>query len=305
MKLLVTGGAGFIGSNLVDELIEDHEVVVVDNLSTGTIDNVNKRAKFYKVDICSKELEEVFKKEKPEAIFHLAAQINVRSSVNNPINDATINILGSLNLLELARKYDVNKIIFSSTGGAIYGDTQIIPTPESIEANPMNPYGCAKLSVEKYLYYYFRVYGIKYIALRYSNVYGPRQNPKAEAGVIAIFISKMLNGENPKIFGDGNQTRDFIYVKDVVYANKLALNKNKVGSFNISTGKETTINELFDTINKFFNNRFNKIHLPPIPGEQKRSCLDYTKAKKELDWKPTTNLNEGIKLTIDFFKTFK
>lgn len=303
MKILITGGAGFIGSHLVDRLIKDgHQVVVIDNLSTGKKENLNKKAKFYKVDIQGPKISQIFKKEKPEVVFHLAAQIDVRKSVENPIEDAKINILGSLNILESCQKSKVKKIIFASTGGAIYGEAKIISTPEDYPANPLSPYGIEKLTIEKYLDYYWKIFKISYISLRLANVYGPRQNSKGEAGVIAIFCDKILCGKQPIIYGNGKQTRDFVFVDDVAEANILAMESKKIGIFNIGTEKETDINTIFEKIKKLIGVKCKKIHAPAKSGEQKRSCLDYTKAKKELGWQPKYSLENGLRETINYFK---
>ncbi|MCK4454180.1 NAD-dependent epimerase/dehydratase family protein [Candidatus Parcubacteria bacterium] len=311
MKILVTGGAGFIGSHLVDRLIkENHKVVVIDNLSTGTKKNLNPKAKFYKLDIRSPKISDVFKKEKPETVFHLAAQIDLRKSVEDPIEDAKINILGSLNIIQnFIRVLSPNrshrfasKIIFASTGGAIYGDADIIPTPETYPEMPVSPYGIEKLVFDKYLNYYYKVFGLSYVSLRLSNVYGPRQNSKGEAGVIAIFCDKMLNSKETTINGDGKQTRDFVYINDVVEANILALKKNKIGVFNIGTANETSINTIFRKIRKLADLNCKEIHIPEKPGEQKRSCLDFKKAKKELGCQPKYNLDRGLKETVEWFR---
>ena len=303
MKVLVTGGAGFIGSHLVDRLIkEGHRVIVVDNLSTGKKENLNQKAKFYKIDICSPKIPHIFKKEKPEIIFHLAAQVDVRKSVEDPIEDAKINILGSLNLLENYKKLKLKKFIFISTGGAMYGEADIVPTPETYPENPLSPYGIEKLTIEKYLNYYYKVFGLPYVSLRLANVYGPRQNSKGEAGVIAIFCDKMFSGEQPVINGDGKQTRDFIFVDDVVEANMLAMKSKKPGIYNIGTAKETSINTIFRKIRELTGSKCKKIHGPALSGEQKRSCLDFSKAKKELKWQPKYNLEEGLEKTINWFK---
>lgn len=296
MKILVTGGAGFIGSHIADRLIEDnHRVVVVDNLSTGKRENLNKKAKFYKMNICNKKLTDVFKKEKFDYVFHLAAQIDVRKSVEDPIKSAKDNVLGSLNILESCKKYKTKKIIFTSTGGAIYGDADIIPTPEDYPENPLSPYGIEKLAVDKYLNYYHKVFKLSYISLRLGNVYGPRQNSKGEAGVIAIFADKMIKGENPVINGTGKNTRDFVYVGDVVEAAMLAAKSKKTGVYNIGTGKETDINTIFDTLKKLSYSDCKKTHGPPKEGEQKRSCLDNKKARKDLKWKSSCGLEKSLK----------
>ena len=303
MKILVTGGAGFIGSHLVDRLIkEGHKVVIIDNLSTGRKENLNPKAEFYKIDICSPKNSQIFQKEKPEIVFHLAAQIDVRKSVENPVENAKINILGSLNLLENCKKYKVKKIIFASTGGAIYGDANIVPTPEDYPEFPLSPYGIEKLIVDKYLNYYHKVFGLPYVSLRLANVYGPRQNSQGEAGVIAIFCGKMLSGKQPIINGDGKQTRDFVFVDDVVEANMLALKKNKVGIFNIGKAKETDVNTIFKKLKELTGLKYKEIHGPALPGEQKRSCLNYSKAQKELGWRPEYSLEKGLEITVDWFK---
>jgi len=307
MKILVTGGAGFIGSNLVDRLIADgYKVIVVDNLSTGKKENINEKAKFYKVDILSPKIFEIFQKEKPEIVFHLAAQINVRKSIENPIEDAKTNILGSLNIFEASKKFKVKKIIFTSTGGAIYGSAKIIPTPENYPPKPQSPYGIAKLTIENYLDFYKKVYKIDYLSLRLSNVYGPRQDPKGEAGVVAIFIDKLLKGKRPTIFGSGEQTRDFIFVADVVEALIKSINyKGKEKIFNVGTGIETSINKLFKLISKILKKKISPKYAPEKPGEIKRSCLAISKIKKELKWRPKYNLEEGLKETIKWFKIKK
>ncbi|MCX6759114.1 MAG: GDP-mannose 4,6-dehydratase [Candidatus Nealsonbacteria bacterium] len=303
MKILVSGGAGFIGSNLVDKLIKDgHQVVVIDNLFTGKKENLNPKAKFYKIDIQSPKISQIFKKEKPEIVFHFAAQVDVRKSVENPIESAKVNILGSLNILENCKKFKIKKIIFSSTGGAIYGEAKIIPTPEDYPANPLSPYGIEKLTIEKYLDYYWKIFKIPYISLRLANVYGPRQNSKGEAGVIAIFCDKMLCGKQPIIYGLGCQTRDFVFVDDVAEANILTMKSKRVGIFNIGTGKETDIDTIFEKIKKLIGVKCKKIHASAQLGEQKRSCLDYTKAKKELGWQPKYSLENGLRETINYFK---
>lgn len=302
-NILITGGAGFIGSNLADQLlVMGHNVIVVDNLSTGNKKNLDKRIKFYKTDIQDKKIDKIFAKEKPEIVFHLAAQINVRKSVEEPGEDAKTNIVGGLNVLENCRKHDVKKIIFSSTGGAIYGDANIIPTPETYKEYPVSPYGISKLSIERYLNYYHKIFDLNFIALRFANVFGPRQNSKGEAGVIAIFCDKIFSGKNPIINGDGMQTRDYVYVKDVVSALVLSMESEKVGIFNVGTGKETNVNEIFEIIKEASNFTGIAIHGAAQKGEQQRSCLDYSLIKKELGWDVKHDLKTAIKETVNWFK---
>ncbi len=302
-KCLVTGGAGFIGSWVVDYLIKKgYKVVIVDNLSTGNTKNINKKAKFYEIDIRKKGVEKIFKKEKPDFVYHLAAQINVRESVRNPIKDAGINILGTLNILNNCVKFKVKKFIFSSTGGAIYGDGCKIPTPETENELPVSPYGITKLSIEKYLHFYKLTYGLDYVALRYSNCYGQRQNSKGEAGVISIFLDKILSGEQPIINGSGEQTRDYVHVKDVAKANVMALNLS--GIYNVSTGVETSVNEVFNRIIKIMKRDIKQIHSLEVKGEQKRSCLDSNRLLKK-GWKVEYSFDKGIKETIKYFENLK
>jgi UDP-glucose 4-epimerase len=302
MKILVAGGAGFIGSHLADKLIgKDHTVVVVDNLSTGRKENLNPKAKLYKIDICSLKISQIFKKEKPQVVFHFAAQIDIRKSVEDPIQDAKINILGSLNILENCRKYKVKKIIFASTGGAIYGDADIIPTPEIYPEFPLSPYGVEKLTIDKYLNYYEQVFGLPYISLRLANVYGPRQNSKGEAGVVAIFCDKMLLGKQPIISGNGAQTRDFVYVDDVVQAAILSMKSKKSGIFNIGTAKETNIKTIFRKLKELTDSKCKEVHAAAKPGEQKRSCLDCEKAKKQFGWQPKYSVDKGLEKTALYF----
>lgn len=303
MKILVSGGAGFIGSHIVDALIsKKHRVAVVDNLSTGLINNVNPKAKFYRLDIANRKIKEIFSQIKPEIVIHKAAQMNVRKSVADPLFDAKTNILGTINILENCKKYKVKKVVYASSGGVVYGDTQVIPTPESYPLKPTCPLGITKLVGEYYLSFYHQVWGVPFVALRYSNVYGPRQNPFGEGGVVAIFIQKLISGEKPTINGDGEQTRDFVYVDDVVTANVLAMEKDVVGIFNIGTGKETSVNEIWRLVKEITKSSLAPLHGPPKAGEQRRSALDFRKAERILSWKPKIKLKEGILKTIDFFQ---
>lgn len=300
---LVTGGAGFIGSNLVDELIDqDYEVVVVDNLSTGKKEYLNSQAKFYKADICSSAIDKIFEQEKVDYVFHLAAQIDVRVSVANPELDNKINVLGAANILKNCYVHKVKKIIFSSTGGAIYGDAKKVPTSEDYPADPVSPYGIHKLTFEKYLNYYYQVYGQKYIALRFANVYGPRQYRGGEAGVVSIFIDNLVNGKPSLINGDGKQTRDYVYVDDVVSALVLAAKTDYVGVANIGTSKEIDLRQIIKCIEDETGEKFNYKTGPAKLGEQKRSSLNSSRAKKILKWQPKINIKEGIKKTIVWSK---
>ncbi len=301
-KALVTGGAGFIASHVVDLLIgKGLHVSVVDNLSSGKRGNLNKDATFYESDIRDSEMIKIIGNVNPDVIIHHAAQISVRESVNDPGHDASINILGSLNLLEASVKSGVKKFIFASTGGAIYGEQDYFPADELHPVRPISPYGIAKLSVEKYLFYYKEVYGLDYVALRYSNVYGPRQDPHGEAGVVAIFSQKMLANEQTVINGNGKQTRDFVYVKDVAEANLSALKGDVSGEINIATGLETTVNELFRVTNNIVGGEMEEVHGPSMKGEQLRSVLNWSLAKKTLNWEPRVNLEDGLRETVDYF----
>lgn len=302
-KVLVTGGCGFIGSHTVDRLIEEkNEVVVIDNLSTGFIENLNKEVIFYNADVRDKEkISEIFKKHKFDFIFHFAAQINVRKGEEDPIFDVDVNICGLINLLEELKRNPPKKIIFSSTGGVMYGLTNIFPTPETVEPFPICIYGISKLTCEKLLYAYSKNYGIDFVALRYGNVYGPRQNYLSETGVIAIFISRIIEGKECIIFGDGEQTRDFIYIEDVVEANILFMKNNISGIFNVGTGIETTVNRIFEIIKENIGRDCKKIYAPPKKGELKRSCISIEKIKSITGWYPKYKIEEGIKKTINWF----
>ena len=307
-NILITGGAGFIGSHLADKLIEiNNHVIVVDDLSRGKKENVHKKAAFSPISIKDKiSLENVFKAEKPEFVFHFAAQIDVRASTENPAKDADVNIIGTLNLLDLCVKHGVKKIIFASTGGAIYGEAGHIPTPEHIELpsteGPLSPYGIAKQCAENYIKFYQKVYGLPYSILRFANVYGPRQDPHGEAGVIAIFINSILKGKAPTIFGDGTQTRDFVFVNDVICAALKAWESQGNEIYNIGTGIKTDINKIYEIIKNKTNFAKDANYAPEKPGEQKHSCLDSQKAQTKLGWRPSTTLADGIEHTIKFFR---
>jgi len=302
MNILVTGGAGFIGSHIVDAYIrEGHRVVVLDNLSTGKREQVHPNVTFYKNDLMDAEVKDIFEKENIEAINHHAAQISVTQSVADPAFDAEINIVGSLKLLELASSHKVRKFIFASTGGALYGEQDYYPADEEHPKQPLSPYGIAKLTVERYLHYYQENFDIQPTILRYSNVYGPRQDPHGEAGVVAIFCKQMLKDQNPVIFGDGEQTRDFISVFDVVNANVKALSEHCKGTYNIGTGKETSVNTIAASLIKASGKTLSPQHNPPRMGEQPRSAIDYGKFNRAHGWQPTQALDEGLKDTFDFF----
>lgn len=304
MKIFVTGGAGFIGSHITDSLIEDgHKVSVIDDLSTGKRSHIHPKAKFYHLDIRDKRLNEVFSEERPSILCHQAAQINVRKSVEDPIFDANINILGTLHLLKLSLTHGVKRIIFASTGGAIYGEQDYFPADENHPTRPLSPYGVTKLAVENYLYYYQQVYGLNYVILRYANVYGPRQDPYGEAGVVAIFAQSMLSGKAPIINGDGKQTRDFVNVSDVASANVAALNFSGSNIFNIGTGIETSINELFQQIKKLTKAKIKENHGSAKKGEQKRSVITPQKAINTLNWTPQISLADGLKKTVEYFSS--
>jgi len=306
MKILVTGGAGFIGSHIVDKLIEDNnEVIIVDNLSTGKKENLNIRAKFYETDIKDySSLEKIFNQEKPEYICHQAAHASVSESVKDPINDAENNILGSINIIRCAVKYNVKKIVFASTGGAIYGDADILPTPESYDPKPVSPYGVTKLAVEKYLTCYNVLNKLNYTILRYANVYGPKQDPFGEAGVVAIFCQKIINDDQPIINGDGKCTRDYVYVSDIADANLLALKSDKSQNiFNVGTGKETDVNAIFNNLAKISGKNIPEKHGPARVGDQKTSAIDNNKIKQELGWQPKMKLEDGLKETYQWFKS--
>ena len=309
LKILVTGGAGFIGSHITDAYINaGHSVVIIDDLSMGVQANINPKAKFYQIDIRDAAVKDIFERGKFDVVNHHAAQVDVRKSVDDPMFDASVNIIGVLNLLENCKASGVMKFIFASTGGAIYGEPRLrgeqdyFPADENHPVRPLSPYGITKLATEKYLFYYEQIFNLPYIVLRYANVYGPRQNPHGEAGVVAIFAKKMLEGGQPHINGDGKQTRDYVFVGDVVRANLLALDYNKSEIFNIGTGIETDVNILFNRIKILTKSACDELHLPPKKGEQLRSVLDASKIKKVLGWTPQVALDGGLKLTVEFFK---
>ena len=309
-RALVTGGAGFIGSHVADLLLQEgYEVEILDNLSSGRRENVPQGAVFHQLDIVSEEAGRVVRDGRFDALFHLAAQIDVRKSVTDPLADSRINILGSLNLLEGVRASGhQTRVIFSSTGGAIYGDFVPIPSVEEMPKDPESPYGIAKLSVELYMGYYGRVHHVDTVALRYSNVYGPRQDPHGEAGVVAIFCNKILKGEALTVFGDGKQTRDYVYAGDVARANLAAATAKlppaqqvDVRAFNIGTGRETSVLELGETLRRAAGSSVPLQHLPARAGELPRSAVSNQKAVASLGWRPTVNLEDGLRMTYEYF----
>jgi UDP-glucose 4-epimerase len=303
MKVLVTGGAGFIASHVVDGYIaQGHDVAIVDDLSRGSEHNLNSKARFYLGDIRNRAiLEDVFEKEKPEAINHHAAQMDVRRGVTEPVFDASVNILGSINLLELAVQHKVRRVVYISTAGAAYGEPQTLPVPEDHSVNPITPYGISKHTVEHYLFTFSFLYGLEYVVLRYGNVYGPRQSSKGEAGVFAIFCEQMLAGIQPIIYGDGKKYRDYVYVEDAVRANVAALHLGQGDAFNIGNGVPVTDYEVFavvrDLLNKDIEPRYGSIR----PGEIEKIVLDISKAARVLGWKPEIPIAEGARRTVEFF----
>ncbi len=303
MKILVTGGAGFIASQIADAFInEGHNVTIVDDLSSGFEKNINQNAKFVKANICDKNLSKLFEKEKFDVINHHAAQMDVRRSVKDPEFDATTNILGTINLLQNCVKYGVKKFMFASTGGAVYGEQEYFPADEKHPTQPRSPYGISKLAVEKYIHFYNAEYGLKYSILRYANIYGPRQNPFGEAGVVAIFSTRLLKGEQPIINGDGKQTRDYVFVGDVVKVNLLALSDEANDIYNVGTEIETDVNQLFHYINLVTAAGKEEKHGPAAPGEQMRSVITSNKLFNKFGWRPKTKIEDGLKATVEHFR---
>lgn len=304
--MLVTGGAGFIGSHTVDALVaaDAGEVAVLDDLSAGKRHQVNPKATLYQTDLRdTAAVTSVVEKVKPELIFHLAAQMDVRRSVADPAFDAQVNLVGFLNLIESARKHGLKRVVFSSTGGAIYGEQDQFPCDEDHPKRPVSPYGVAKLATEAYLFFYKVEYGIDYLALRFGNVYGPRQDPHGEAGVVAIFCGRILDGKPVTIYGDGTQTRDYVYVGDVVRAVTAAGNSRASGvALNIGTGIETDVNDLYSTLASIADFPTKAEHAAARPGEQKRSVISPARAAKELGWRPEKKLADGLEATYKYFK---
>ena len=304
MRILVTGGAGFIGSHVAEAFARaGHEVMALDNLARGKRANLPAGVRLCEADLRDADaLDRAFADFRPEVVDHHAAQVSVRDSVADPLFDAEVNVLGGLKLLLACRKHGVNRFLFASTGGAIYGEQDVFPAPEDHPARPLSPYAIGKLACEKYLIFFEQTYGLKWTALRYSNVYGPRQDPNGEAGVVAIFCRSMIAGHDPLINGDGGQTRDYVYAGDVARANLLALEKDVTGPVNIATGIETDVNAVFRALRGQINPAINEVHGPQKPGEQRRSVLDPTLAQKAMGWAPEVPLVDGLKKTVEFFR---
>jgi UDP-glucose 4-epimerase len=304
MKIMVTGGAGFIGSNIVDGYVrQGHQVVVVDNLATGRVSNLNPNVKFYQMDIRSEQLAKVFEQEQPEVVNHHAAQMDVRRSVADPLYDADVNVKGAVNVLENARKFNVQQVIYSSSGGTVYGEPEYFPCDENHPIRPICQYGGTKYMMELYLYMYRHMYGLNYTIFRYPNVYGPRQDPKGEAGVVAIFTGQMVRGEQVIIHGDGEQERDFVFVEDVAAANVLALGNRAGGHvYNLGAGEPTSVNQIFQALQQVTGYDRAPQYDPARLGETRKIYLDANKARRELGWSPATDLITGMRRTVDYYK---
>jgi UDP-glucose 4-epimerase len=308
MRILVTGGAGFIASAITDAYLAlGHDVAIVDDLSSGSAGNVDPRARWYRIDVRSPELDAVFARERPEMVSHHAAQVSVRRSVETPLLDADVNVLGSLRVCEAARRHGTRRVVFASTGGAIYGEQSGPPADERHPCRPRSPYAVAKLAVEHYLDYYRATYGLDAVVLRYANVYGPRQDPHGEAGVVAIFMQRIVAGMAPTIYGDGEQVRDFVYVDDVVAANVAALDVAGDGAelpiFNIGTGRGTSVNTLWHVLRDLAKPEVSVQHAPERPGDVRRSVLDPARAAHRLGWRPSVDVPEGLRRTWAWFHT--
>ncbi len=303
MNILITGGAGFIGSSIADAYRElGHELVIVDNLSTGVLDNVPKGAAFYQMDIRDEGLADVVREHNIDIINHHAAQIDVRKSVEDPRYDLAVNVLGSINVIEAALAHGVKRLIFASSGGAGYGEQVYFPADEQHPIAPCSPYGITKVTVERYLHYYHQVRGLTYTTFRYTNVYGPRQNPHGEAGVVAIFCDKLLHGQQPVINGDGEQTRDYVYIDDVVRANVRGLEMEGSDTLNVCTARETSVNDIFRTLNDALGAPAKEVHGPAKDGEQQRSVCSFEKIRSLHGWEPEMSMDEGLRRTMHWFR---
>lgn len=302
MKILVTGGAGFIGSHITDGLAANgHDVVVVDNLSSGNMANVNPACKFYQADIKDRDLGGIFAGERPQVVIHHAAQVDVQKSVDNPVVDAMVNIVGTVNLLDCCVRHGVGKIIYASSA-AVYGTPLYLPIDENHLVVPISNYGISKHTPEHYIKVYNEMHGLAYTVLRYANVYGPRQGTVGEGGVICIFANKFLAGKSPVIYGDGSQTRDFIYVADIVNANLHALNRGDGLIINIGSGVKTSVNELSGQFKSLLASSIDAVYAVPRPGDIEHSVFDIARAKAELGWQPQWSLPDGLRETVEFYK---
>ncbi len=303
MRALVTGGAGFIASHISDRLLQDgHSVAVVDNLATGKRENLPTSAVFHEVDVRDPALADVFAAEKPDIVFHHAAQMDVRKSVTDPRYDADVNLLGTLNLLESCREYGVGKVVYAGTGGAMFGEAAYLPVDEQHPVRPISPYGVSKHTVEHYLYAYHVNFGVDFTVLRYPNVYGPRQDPHGEAGVVDIFALQLLSGATPRIFGDGTKTRDYCFVADIVEANMLAMERGSAGLYNIGRGVEVSDREIFEAVRDAVGVPVEPEYAPPRPGEVEHIALDASLARAELGWDWMVDLVEGVGRAVDFYR---
>jgi len=303
VNVLITGGAGFIGSHIQDSMLsKNHKTIIVDDLSTGHRRNLNVESTFFELDIRDDALRDVFDSQRPDIVFHLAAQMDVRRSVREPTYDADVNIVGSIKLMELCREFGTKRIIYASTGGAIYGEPSYMPADEKHPVSPMCQYGISKHTVEHYLELYHKNYGLSYLALRFPNVYGPRQDPHGEAGVVAIFSLLMLRGKQVTIFGDGSKTRDYVFINDIVKACEIGIETDVVGVYNLGWGSEVTDFDIYDTVRRHAESEIPPIYAPTRLGEVERICLNASLAREVLKWEPTVALDEGIKSAVSFYR---
>lgn len=303
MRVLVTGGAGFIGSQIADaHLARGDDVIVVDSLVGGSRAFVSPRARFYQTDIRDPSLRDIFAKERPQLVNHHAAQASVTVSVRDPVFDADVNVLGTLRVLDLCAEFGAEHFVFASTGGALYGDPERLPADEATPIRPLSPYGCAKFAAENYIALYQRLHGLRACCLRYANVYGPRQDPHGEAGVVAIFARALLDGQPATIHGDGEQTRDFVFVDDVVSANLLAGERRLEGAINIGTGQAATVNTIYRALARVIGTSASPIHGPPRPGDVRHITLAAGAARERLGWTPAVPLEAGLAATVDWFR---